>query len=318
MQNALAEQPVRHDTLGGTTTISLRATPPGAPGLGISEIEVISEVPHKSSPINEADAIFCRDLLEFVGDFRSAAPKSSNVRRLGQAAATGTAGARDPALGPDALFDFLRAYEAAPKMRPLSNHRPAQERAVKNLGPTVAQEIAEQPEDTPFRVPPYVSAVPENTAIEEALFDPEAVWPAPQPSPVPGEPPGGAPLPVVQVPVEVLVTEPPAPRPLAPAPPAQRPTRAPAATRPASLPVAKRSDPMPVSQGAAPVAGAAKLVLTPIGTGPDAKPASAQVKKRPEPRTTPVPAAKPLGPAAARAKAISEGLIDSAPARQGT
>jgi hypothetical protein len=280
MQNALAEQPVRHDTLGGTTTISLRATPAGAPGPGIPEIEVIPEDPHKSSPINELDAIFCRDLLEFVGDFRSAAPRSSTVRRSGQAAATGTPGTRDPALGPDALFEFLRAYGAAPKMRPLSL-RPAQEPAVKSLGPTVAQATVDQPEDTPFRVPPYVSAVPESTPVEEALFDPEAVWFAPQPTPAP----------VVEEPVVVPVTA---------SPVAKRPARARAVKRPGPEVVAQQPSPVPVAESPAPAVATKR---------PDPKPAPAQIKRRAELRPAPVPAVKPLGAAAARAKAIEDGLI---------
>jgi hypothetical protein len=266
MQNALAEQPVRHDTLGGTTTISLRNTPPGVPGPGIPEIEVIPEDPSKSSPISELDAIFCRDLLEFVGDFRAAAPRSRTVRRSGHAADTRTPGTRDPALGPDALFDFLRAYEAAPKMRPLSP-RPAQEPAVKSLGPTVAQATVDQPEDTPFRVPPYVSAVPESTPVEEALFDPEAVWFAPQPTPAP----------VVEEPVVVPVTA---------SPVAKRPARAPAAKRPRPKVAVQQSSSVAVADS----------------------PTAAQTKRRTGPRPAPVPAVKPLGAAAARAKAIEEGL----------
>ena len=74
----------------------------------------------------EADAVFCRDLLEFLGDFKSAAPKkSSTVRKLAQAAAQNEPVARYLAPHQDLLFDFLRAYEAAPKMRPPSGRRAA-------------------------------------------------------------------------------------------------------------------------------------------------------------------------------------------------
>jgi len=122
MQNAVADQRVQADTLGATTTISLRDTVSGSTGQVRSGIEVIPENPSSSGPIKDLHAVFCRDLLEFLGDFRSAAPKSSSVRRLGQAAvAQGPPATRDPAPHQDILFDFLRAFEAAPKMRPLSH-----------------------------------------------------------------------------------------------------------------------------------------------------------------------------------------------------
>jgi len=346
MQNAVAEQRVQDNALSGSTTISLRDTGPAGPKQARPEIEVIPEALRQPGPISEADAVFCRDLLEFLGDFKSVAPKSSTVRRLGQAAGQNQPVARDLAPHQDVLFDFLRAYEAAPKMRPLSQRSLASgrpEAAAKGPGQIAATPAVAEPEDTPFRVPPYVSSVSENTGTEEALLDADAAWLEPQDSPEPVADPR------VAVPVAMLVAEPPAPAPLA-----QRPARAPAAKQPSPLPVAKppdlvpvsrRPDPVPVAKRPAPVAIAkrpdsvpvpqrpAPLAAAPspvpvaaapspapvaaapspapaaVVRKPDAKPAPAQAKKRAEPRPAPAPAVKPLGPAAARAKAIAEGLI---------
>jgi hypothetical protein len=332
MQNAVAEQRVQGDTLSGTTIISLRDTGPVGPEQGRREIEVIPEGAYNSGPISEADAVFCRDLLEFLGDFKSAAPKSSTRRRLGRAVASGTPVTRDSALHEDILFDFLRDYEAAPKMKPLFQARPAggtPEPAGKSLGSVAVPPTVDQPEDTPFRVPPYVSAVSENTEAAEALLDVDAAWPEPQPSPAP----------VAKRLVAVTVEEPPAAPPVtqraARAPVAKRQSSAPVPKRPTPLPVVKQQGPAPVAKDPgpepvaqkpapvaaprpAPVAAAsspAPLAAAPspapvaAARRPDAKPAPAQVKKRPEPRPAPAPAVKPLGPAAARAKAIAEGLI---------
>ncbi len=328
MQNAVAEQRVQDNALSGTTTISLRDTGPASPKQARPEIEVIPEGSRGPGPISEADAVFCRDLLEFLGDFKSVSPKSSSVRRLGQAAAQNEPVARDLAPHQDLLFDFLRAYEAAPKMRPLSQRRPASgtpEPADKGLGQIVATQTAAQPEDTPFRVPPYVSAVSENTATGEALLDADAAWLEPQPSP---EPVAHRP---VAVPVAMRVAEPPTPGPAAERPAralvARQPSPVPVAKRPDVVPVSKRPDPVPVAKRTAPVAVAKREGQVPVpqrpapvaaapspapaavGRKPDAKPTPAQVKKRTEPRPAPAPAVKPLGPAAARAKAIADGLI---------
>ena len=341
MQNAVAEQRVQDNALSGSTTISLRDTGPAGPKQARPEIEVIPEVSRVPGPISEADAVFCRDLLEFLGDFKSVAPKSSTVRRLGQAAVQNEPVARDLAPQQDLLFDFLRAYEAAPKMRPLSQRSLAggtPEAGAKGPGQIAATPTVAEPEDTPFRVPPYVSSVSENTGTEEALLDADAVWLELQDSPEP----------VADRPVAVAVAVPPASvvaEPAAPAPVAQRPARAPAAKQPSPVPVAKRPDPVPVAKRPAPVAIAkrpdsvpvpqrpAPVAATPspapaaatpspapaaatpspvpaaVVRKPDAKPAPAQAKKRAEPRPAPAPAVKPLGPAAARAKAIAEGLI---------
>jgi hypothetical protein len=328
MQNAVAEQRVQNNTLSGTTTISLRDTGPAVPKQARPEIEVIPEGSHGPGPISEADAVFCRDLLEFLGDFKSVAPKSRTVRRLGQAAAQNEPVARDLAPHQDLLFDFLRAFEAAPKMRPLSQRHPASgtpEPAGESLGQIAATSTVAQPEDTPFRVPPYVSAVSDNTATEEALLDVDAAWLEPQTSPAPvAHPP-------VPVPVAVLVAEPPAPAPVAQRPAraqvpkrpspvpvpkrpdvvpiSKRPDPVPVAKRPAPVALAKREGPVPVVQRPAPVAAAPSPAPAAVGRKPDAKPTPAQLKKRTEPRPAPAPAVKPLGPAAARAKAIAEGLI---------
>jgi hypothetical protein len=324
MQNAVAEQRVQNNALSGTTTISLRDTGPAGPKQTRPEIEVIPEGSHGPGPISEADAVFCRDLLEFLGDFKSVAPKSSTVRRLGQAAAQNEPVARDLAPHQDLLFDFLRAYEAAPKMRPLSQRRPASgtpEPADKGLGQIAAAPTVAQPEDTPFRVPPYVSAVSDNTATEEALLDADAAWLEPQPSPAPvahapvsvpvAEPP--APAPVAQRPARAQVAKQPSTVPVAKRPDvvpiSKRPDPVPVAKRPAPMALAKREGPVPVAQRPAPVAAEASPAPAAVGRKPDAKPTPAQVKKRTEPRPAPAPAVKPLGPAAARAKAIAEGLI---------
>ncbi len=332
MQNAVAEQRVQDNALSGSTTISLRDTGPAGPKQARPEIEVIPEVSRVPGPISEADAVFCRDLLEFLGDFKSVAPKSSTVRRLGQAAVQNEPVARDLAPQQDLLFDFLRAYEAAPKMRPLSQRSLAggtPEAGAKGPGQIAATPTVAEPEDTPFRVPPYVSSVSENTGTEKALLDADAVWLELQDSPEP----------VADRPVAVAVAVPPASvvaEPAAPAPVAERPARAPAAKQPSPVPVAKRPDPVPVAKRPAPVAIAkrpdsvpvpqrpAPVAATPspapaaatpspvpaaVVRKPDAKPAPAQAKKRAEPRPAPAPAVKPLGPAAARAKAIAEGLI---------
>ncbi|MGD0810765.1 MAG: hypothetical protein ABSA91_13825 [Acidimicrobiales bacterium] len=320
MQNAVADQRVQEDALRGTTTISLRNTPPAGPGQGRSEIEVIPESPPQPGPPNDLDAVFSRDLLQFLGDFKSAAPKSSTVRRSGQTVAQDTPVTRD-APHQDVLFDFLRAYEAAPKMRPLSltgTANETKEPAGKRLGRKATPPPVAQAEDTPFRVPPYVSSVSDNTAAEEALLDVDAVWLEPEPSPAPVMEPLGrasgakrqgqastakrpAPLPVAKDHPPVLVADKPAP---APAAKVQPPV--PVAVNPAPAPAAPASAaPAP----AAPVRAAAEPSQASVARRPDAKPAPAQVRKRTEPRPVPAPAPKPLGPAAARAKAIEEGLI---------
>ena len=361
MQNAVAEQRVKTNALSGTTTISLRDTSPSGPKQARPEIEVIPERSYGPGPISEADAVFCRDLLEFLGDFKSAAPKkSSTVRRLGQAAAQNEPVARYLAPHQDLLFDFLRAYEAAPKMRPPSERRAASgtpEPAGKSFGKKAATPTVAPPEDTPFRVPPYVSAESDDAATDEALLDPAAAWTEPQPSAVAvgyvpvavpaAEPP--APAPVAQRPARVSVAKQPSPVPVAKRPDvapvskgpdpvslAQRPAPVPVAKQPDQVTVAKQPDPVPVAKqpdpvtvakrpaplpvapkpapvaaapSAASVAAAPSSAPAVVGRKPDAKPAPAQVKKRPEPRPAPAPAVKPLGPAAARAKAIAEGLI---------
>ena len=375
MQNAVAEQRVQDNALSGSTTISLRDTGPAGPKPARPEIEVIPEASRVPGPISEADAVFCRDLLEFLGDFKSVAPKSSTVRRLGQAAVQNEPVARELAPHQDLLFDFLRAYEAAPKMRPLSQRSLASgapEAVANGPGQIAATPTVAEPEDTPFRVPPYVSSVSENTGTEEALLDADAAWLEPQDSPEPvADRPAAMPVAVpaampVAVPAAMVVVERAAPAPLA-----QRPARAPAAKQPSPVPVtkrpdvvpvSKRPDPVPVAKRPAPVAIAkrpdsvpvpprpapvaavpspapvvvapspapvvvapspapvvvapspAPVVVAPspapaVVRKPDAKPAPAQAKKRPEPRPAPAPAVKPLGPAAARAKAIAEGLI---------
>jgi hypothetical protein len=351
MQNAVAEQRAQNDTLSGTTTISLRSTRPAGLKQGRPEIEVIPEDFSRSTPLDEVDAVFCRDLLEFLGDFRAAAPKSRTVRRLGQAAVQNEPAARYLAPHEDLLFDFLRAYEDAPKMRPLSQTsatRSTPEAAGNGLGPIGTPAPVAEPDDTPFRVPPYVSAVSDNAATDEALLGPDEAWLEPQLSappiahpssvlPVP-EPPTPAPVaqrparaqvakkpalasvpkrpapvalakkpdpaPVAQRPAPVPVT----PRP-APVPVAERPAVMPVAERPAPMPVPLRPDPVPVAETAAPAAAAPSPAPAPVARRPDAKPTAGQLKKRAEPRPAPAPAVKPLGPAAARAKAIAEGLI---------
>jgi hypothetical protein len=304
MQNAVADQRVQDDTLGATTTISLRDTDPAVTERSRWEIEVIPENPSGSERINHLHAVFCRDLLEFLGDFRAAAPKSSSARRLGRSVvAQGTPTVRDSAPHQDVLFDFLRAFEAAPKMRPLSQMGFG--RVAPGVGGTTAGSIdapATEPqrEDTPFRVPPYVSAVSDDTAGEEALLDVEEAWPEPQPSPVP----------VAKRPTRAPVT-----KRQSPAPGAKGLAPPPVAKRSAAVAVAERlavvQDPAPVtlSDKTAPVVAAARPAPVVAAKRPDAKPSPAQLKKRPEPRPAPVPAVKPLGAAAARAKAIEEGLI---------
>jgi hypothetical protein len=368
MQNAVAEQRVQDNALSGSTTISLRDTGPAGPKQARPEIEVIPEVSRAPGPISEADAVFCRDLLEFLGDFKSVAPKSSTVRRLGQAAVQSEPVARELAPHQDLLFDFLRAYEDAPKMRPLSQRSLAigtPGAVAKGPGQIAATPAVAEPEDTPFRVPPYVSSVSENTGTEEALLDDDAAWLEPQDSTQPVADPRVA-VPVV-VPAAMVVGEPAAPAAVAQrparAPAAKQPSPAPVAKRPDLVPVSKRQDPVPVAKRPAPAAiakrpdsvpvpqrpapvaasssaapAAAAPIPTPVAAAPspapvaaapspapagaapspapaavvrkpDAKTAPAQGKKRAEPRPAPAPVVKPLGPAAARAKAIAEGLI---------
>jgi hypothetical protein len=307
MQNAVADQRVQDDTLGATTTISLRDTDPAVTERSRWEIEVIPENPSNSERINYLHAVFCRDLLEFLGDFRAAAPKSSSARRLGRSVvAQGTPTARDSAPHQDVLFDFLRAFEAAPKMRPLSQMGFG--RVAPGIGGTTAGSIdapATEPqrEDTPFRVPPYVSAVSDDTAGEEALLDVDEAWPEPQPSAAP----------VAKRPTRAPVAKRQSPGPgakgLAPPHVAKQSAAVAVSERPA--PVAVVQDPAPgtLSDKTAPVVAAASPAPVVVAKRPDAKPSPAQLKKRPEPRPAPVPAVKPLGPAAARAKAIEEGLI---------
>jgi len=340
MQNAVAEQRVQDNALSGSTTISLRDTGPAGPKQARPEIEVIPEISRVLGPISEADAVFCRDLLEFLGDFKSVAPKSKTVRRLAQAAVQNEPVARDLAPHQDLLFDFLRAYEAAPKMRPLS-HRSLESgtpgAADKGPGQIAATATVPVPEDTPFRVPPYVSTVADDAGTEEALLDADAAWLEPQDSPEPvADRPVAVPVVVpaamvVAEPVAMLVAEPAVPAPVAPrptrAPAAKQPSPVPVAKRPDVVPVSKRPDPVPVAKRPAPVAIAKRPDSVPVAPRPapvaaapspapaavvrkpDAKPAPAQAKKRAEPRPAPAPAVKPLGPAAARAKAIAEGLI---------
>jgi hypothetical protein len=336
MQNAVADKRVQDDTLDGTTTISLRSTVPAGTGQARSEIEVIPEAAPRSQSINDLDAVFCRDLLEFLGDFRSAAPKSRTARRLGQAIAQGTPPLRDSALRQDILFDFLRAYEDAPKMRPLSQMGVGQ----MPLGPAGtgarskdAPATEPQPEDTPFRVPPYVSAVSDDLAGEEALLDVNEAWPEPQPSPAPvAKRPtrapaarrqnpspvakGPAPTPVEKHPGAVAVAEKPAPVAVS-----EVPARVTVSEKPAPVvaaPIPAPASPAAASPAPASPAAASPAVASPAASSPgpvvaekrpDAKPGPGQPKRRPEPRPAPAPAVKPLGPAAARAKAIEEGLI---------
>jgi hypothetical protein len=298
MQNAVADQRVQDDTLGATTTISLRNRVPSGTEQPRSEIEVIPETPSSSERINDLHAVFCRDLLEFLGDFRAAAPKSSSARKLGRSAVTqGTPKARDSAPHQDVLFDFLRAFEAAPKMRPLSQMgfgRVAPGTHGTTPGSIDAPAAEPQPEDTPFRVPPYVSAVSDDTAGEEALLDVDEAWPEPQPAPAPiAKRPTRAPVAKRQSPAPVA-------KGLAPAPVAKQSAAVAVAAEPAPVAVVKDTAPVTVSEKPAPAVAAKR---------PDAKPAPAQLQKRLEPQPAPMPAVKPLGPAAARAKAIEEGLI---------
>jgi hypothetical protein len=325
MQNAVADKRVQGDTLGGTTTISLRSTVPAGTEQPRSEIEVIPETAPSPQQINDLHAIFCRDLLEFLGDFRSAAPKSRTARRLGQAVARGTQVVRDSALRQDILFDFLRAYEDAPKMRPLSQlgvGRTAPGTAgagARSIGGPAAEP---QPEDSPFRVPPYACAVSDDAAAEEALLDVDEVWPEPAPP---------SPAPVAKRPTRASVAKRQSPLPVAKGPaPAPVETRSDAVTvkeKPAQVVVSEVPAPVTVPERPAQVAAVPSAVPAVAATNPapavaapspapvavakrqESKPAPAQPKKRPEPRPAPVPAVKPLGPAAARAKAIEEGLI---------
>ena len=303
MQNAVAEQRVQDNALSGTTTISLRDTGPAGPKQARPEIEVIPEVSHGPGPISEADAVFCRDLLEFLGDFKSVAPKSSTVRRLGQAAVQNEPVARDLAPHQDLLFDFLRAYEAAPKMRPLSQRRLAggrPEAAAKGPGQIAATPTVAEPEDTPFRVPPYVSSVSENTGTEEALLDADAAWLEPQASPEPVADAGR-----LQCRSQCGCG-------------AARPgARRTAACSSASCKA--RPEPSARRKAARPSGGckAARPSAGPHRDRPQHQLLSGQIQsplqRRPQSGKlrSPLqsPAAKPLGPAAARAKAIAEGLI---------
>jgi hypothetical protein len=288
MQNAVAEQRVQDNALSGTTTISLRDTGPAGPKPARPEIEVIPEVSGVPGPISEADAVFCRDLLEFLGDFKSVAPKSSTVRRLGQAAVQNEPVARDLAPHQDLLFDFLRAYEAAPKMRPLSQRSLASgtpEAVAKGPGQIAATPTVAEPEDTPFRVPPYVSSVSENTGTEEALLDPDAEWLEPQDSPEPvADRPVAMPVAMpVAVPAAMVVAETAAPAPLA-----QRPARAPAAKQPSPVPVAKRPEVVPVSKRPDPVPVAKRPAPAALAKRPDSMPVP--------PRPAPVAAAPSPAP----------------------
>jgi hypothetical protein len=325
MQNAVADKRVQESTHSGTTTISLRSTVPAGTEQVRSEIEVIPETAPRPKQINDLDAIFCRDLLEFLGDFRAAAPKSRTARRLGQAVAQGTQPLRDSALRQDILFDFLRAYEDAPKMRPLSQmgvgHMPPGP-AGTGAGSIGAPATEPQPEDTPFRVPPYVSAVSDNTGGEEALLDVDEVWPEPPSFPAPVEKrPTRAPFSKRRSPSPVAEQS-------APAPAVKQPATAPAVKQSGAVTVAEKPAPLAIADGPAPVtvsdkpvpavAAPSSVPPSPAAASPapvvaakrpEAKPAPAQPKKRQEPRPTPAPAVKPLGPAAARAKAIEEGLI---------
>jgi hypothetical protein len=306
MQNAVAEQRVQDNALSGTTTISLRDTGPAGPKQARPEIEVIPEVSRVPGPISEADAVFCRDLLEFLGDFKSVAPKSSTVRRLGQAAVQNEPVARELAPHQDLLFDFLRAYEAAPKMRPLSQRSLASgtpEAGARGPGQIAAAPTVAEPEDTPFRVPPYVSSASENTGTEEALLDAEAAWLEPQDSPAPVVDRRVVADRRVAVPVAMLVAEPPAPMPVA-----QRPARAPAAKQPSPVPLAKRPDVVPVPKRPDPVPVAKRPAPVPVAKRPDSvpvaqRPAPVAVAKRPDSvpvaqRPAPVAAAPSPAPAA--------------------
>jgi hypothetical protein len=302
MQNAVAEQRVQDNALSGSTTISLRDTGPAGPKQARPEIEVIPEVSRVRGPISEADAVFCRDLLEFLGDFRSVAPKSSTVRRLGRAAVQNEPVARELAPHQDLLFDFLRAYEAAPKMRPLSQRSLASgtpEAVVKGPGQVAATPAVAEPEDTPFRVPPYVSSVSENTGTEEALLDADAAWLEPQDSPQPvADRAVAVPL---AAPAAPVVAQPAAPAPIA-QPAAQRPARAPVAKQPSPVPVAKRPDLVPVSKRPDPVPVAKRPAPVAIAKRPDSVP----VPQRPAPEAAapspaPAPAAAAPRPAAAAA-----------------
>ena len=291
MQNAVAEQRVQDNALSGTTTISLRDTGPAGPKQARPEIEVIPEVSRVPGPISEADAVFCRDLLEFLGDFKSVAPKSRTVRRLAQAAVQNEPVARDLAPHQDLLFDFLRAYEAAPKMRPLSQRGLASgtpEAAAKGPGQIAATPTVAEPEDTPFRVPPYVSSVSENEGTEEALLDADAAWLEPQHSP---EPVADQPVAVAAaMPAAMVVAEP------APAPVEQRPARTPAVKQPSPVPVAKRPDVVPVSKRPDPVPVAKRPAPVAIAKRPDSVP----VPQRPAPvaaAPSPAPAAAAPSPA---------------------
>lgn len=176
MQNAVAERWAQDDTLSLSATASLRracavgATKPRA------AIEVTTEDECRLRTINEPDPVFCQNLLEFLRDFESAAPKSSAVPRPGRAARTGPI-VRDPFRYDVVLIEFLRDFETArAKLIAPSLLRPtgAPLNTIVTGAPPIVTPTITQPLDAPFRVPPYVAGLSKRPAKKKALLDPDA------------------------------------------------------------------------------------------------------------------------------------------------
>jgi hypothetical protein len=139
----------------------------------------------------------------------------------------------------------------------------------------VPSAIAEVP-DPAFRVPPYVSTLSKRAATKKAPVDVGAKRPQSRPAPVPV---------------------------------AQRAAPEPIALRAAPEPIAERVLPVPAARWPAPAPGTRwpsgePVALRPV---PAPVPAPAAVAKR-QPRPAPAAVEKPLGLAAARAKALADGL----------
>jgi hypothetical protein len=283
MQKAVAERRSQDDAHGGTPIVSLPTARAGEAGKAKAEIEVIAEGLLEFPGLSGRDAALCRELLAFLREFKATSPpKLSLVRPLGHVARSRPAINR-PLRYDEILIEFLREFEdAMPVLLARSGSariaKPLQA-AVKSAQAALQAATAELP-DPAFRVPPYVSTLSKRAATKKAPVDAAA-----------------------KSPVDAAAKRPHS-RP-APVPVAQRVAPEPIAQRPAPEPIAEKANPVPTAQWPAPAAGTRWASAEPVGPPPAPAPAA----KR-QPRSAPVAVEKPVGLAAARAKALAKGLPD--------
>jgi len=289
MQKAVAERRSQDDAHDGTPIVSLQTARAAEAGKAKAEIEVIAEGLLEFPGLSGRDAALCRELLAFLREFKATAPpKLSLVRPLGHVARSRSATNR-PLRYDEILIEFLREFEdAMPVLLPRSGSariaKPLQA-AVTSAQAALRAATAELP-DPAFRVPPYVSTLSKRAATKKAPVDAGAKAPVEAGTKAPVDP--GAKRPHSRP---------------APVPVAQRVAPQPIAQRPAPEPIAEKAIPVPTAQWPAPAAGTRWASAEPVA------PAPAPAAKR-QPRPAPLAVEKPVGLAAARAKALAKGLPD--------